>query len=160
MSDEQLTKCRGAIRSVAFGWNEYEGKREPQLVAKFYITEGDGVGTHETWFASLSGDKASTGKLFRDYTFESLRECGWTGTDDEIGDLPALVEAGKLANVVPLVIRKKQNSKGEVKTSIKYVGGGGSPKIDLKDKAMSPADVAAFARSMKKPGPKSDGSPF
>lgn len=147
MSNEYETRCNGIMRSAQFGWNEYEGVRQPQLVARFELIDGDDAGKFDTWFGSLSEDENSKGIQFYEYTIKSLRACGWTG--DDLSEIPDLAENGSLAKEVSLVRTHKVLDTGETKTKIKYVGGGGGAKIDLKENAMTEREVADFARRMR-----------
>lgn len=151
--DKKQVKCRGVLRGLQFGWNEYQGARQPQIVARFELLDGENAGSYDTWFGSLSEDMSSKGRPFAEYTWDALRHCGWTG--DDLTQLPALAEAGKLARPVSLVREIKTGTDGKQKTLIKYVNGDGS-KVDLKDKAMSTSDIAALAKRMR---PGGSGAP-
>lgn len=153
------TRCKGILRSAQPGWNEFKDKetgeviRQPQFVCRFEMTDGDDAGKFETWFASLSEDENKNGKQFCEFTFESLRQCGWTGSD--LAEIPSLAESGALSTEVNLVREHKQKQdktgKWEWRSQIKYVGGGnGGAKVDLKENAMTQAELASFAKRMSR----------
>ena len=66
MTTEYKSFHTGILRSIQFGWNEYEGNRYPQVVGRFEIVSSADpsnslVGQHQTWFGSLS-EEESQGK--------------------------------------------------------------------------------------------------
>lgn len=140
------SKCKAVLRSVDFGWSEYQGTKRPQLLAKFELSDGPDKGQRETWFASLSDDKNSKGVPFCDFTFAGLRACGWTG--DDISELPYLVEQGHLSKEVTVTRETKVGKDGKERSSIKYVSG---PRAsDSKgDKSMSASELVALAKTLK-----------
>lgn len=142
------TRCTAILRSVAFGWNQFEGKQTEQLVGKFEIMDGDDVGKFETWFGSLSEDENKKGRPFLEFTRDALKTCGWTG--DDWTELPGLVQDGFLANAVSIVRKHRQDPEtGKWRSQVKYVNSPGGANIDLKEKAMNPAEIAAFSKRMK-----------
>lgn len=144
---ENESRCRGVMRSLQFGWNDYQGVRRPQIVARFELLDGDDKGKLDTWFASMSEDLTAKGdKTYCDHTVESLRACGWTGCD--LSELPTLVDAGKLSCEVVLV-RVHKMKDGKANTLIKYVNKLGAAKVDLKGNAMGAGDVADLAKRMR-----------
>ena len=115
------SKCKAILKSVTFEEREYKGEVKPQLVGTFEIIDGEDRSRTETWFASLSEERASTGKRFVDYTIEALRACGWKG--DDLTELPALAEAGKLSNEVQIVREHRTGQDGRWRSKVKYVNG-------------------------------------
>lgn len=140
------TRCTAILRGAAFGWSEYEGRQQPQLVGRFEILDGDDQGKFETWFGSLSEDENTKGRPFWEFTRDALRTCGWTG--DDFSEVPGLIAEGKLANEVAIV-REHRQKDGKWRSSVKYVNSPGGANVDLKDKAMSPSEIADFAKRMK-----------
>jgi len=146
-NDTYEIRCRGVLRGVQFGWDEYEGVRRPQLVGRFKILDGEDAGKYETWFASLSDDVSSKGRSFYEYTIDGLRTCGWTG--DDLSELPAIVDGGACASEVSLVREFKLGNDGKWRSKGRGGNRVGAVKVDLKGNAMTDAEVLDFARKMK-----------
>lgn len=113
-----------------FGWTKNQNE---QVAVSFEATEGDFAGERIAWFGFFT-DKTQK------RTVESLRLCGWKGTD--LSDL-----SGLDANEVKIVVAEEEYE-GKVTLKVQWVNsltGGG---IALKQ-VMTDAEKRTFAARMK-----------
>jgi hypothetical protein len=124
-------------RSIQLGWTS-TGKE--QLAVEFQIDGPDDpdAGRSITWFGFF------TDKTF-DKTVEALRALGWTGPD--LTELPALAEAGDLAQVVEIVVGHEEYG-GELSARVRWVNKPGAGRVKL-EKPMSADEARMFAARVR-----------
>lgn len=115
-----------------------------QIGIDFEILEGPNVGHHITWYGYFTEETWER-------TIESLRTCGWGGSDlSELGSpdgsgRPA-AESGLDANEVRIVIAHEPDLQGEYRARVKWVNSVGG--VAMKDR-MDVGAAKAFAQKMR-----------
>jgi hypothetical protein len=124
-------------RSIQFGKTS---KGDEQIAIGFEIV-GEGnpdVGRQLTYYGMFTDSTI-------DFTVEALRNCGWTG--DELAELPALADAGQLANEVSLVVEHEE-WEGKWREKVKWVNRPGGGKVKLAD-PLDDQSLGRFSSMMK-----------
>jgi len=104
-----------------------------QVHIKFCITSGPDEGQHVIWFGYFNSPENAK------RTLESLRFCGWAGTD--ISDL-----TGIDANEVEVVVEQEEYN-GKTRAKVRWINEiGGGPSVS---KRMTDVQRQAFAARMK-----------
>jgi hypothetical protein len=131
--------CIAVLRAAQFAETK---KGDEQIVLGFEITDPsrpDEVGMHISYFGTFGPNSI-------DFTVDAIRACGWTG--DDVSEVPALAEAGQLANEVRLKI-EHETYEGKLRAKVKFVNKvGGGAKIKL-ERTLDDDRVKRFAASMK-----------
>jgi hypothetical protein len=131
-------------RSVQFGWTE---KGKEQIAIGFELTHPDDpdCGARITYFGTFTD--AEEGKKYGalDFTMQAIRYIGYTG--DDLSELPALAEAGQLAQEVELVVQHEEYN-GALSAKVKFVNRPGGGQVQLK-KPLDERELKVFAQAMK-----------
>ncbi len=105
----------------------------PQVAVGFEILDGGG---HISWHGFLSAAAEQR-------TIEAIQGMGWEGND--ITELPALMDAGKLSRVVEIVVVNEEYN-GKVRPKIKFVNAVGGRMAPLKGGALAYVQARIKAR--------------
>lgn len=160
MSDDKIKKVMARGRTLAVG---AAGTGTPQVTVGFEVLAEEGGSI--TWHGFLT-------PAAEERTIESLQAMGWEGND--ITECEGLMEAGKLAKVVELVL-VQETYKEKVRWKVKYVNavGGRTKRLDSNSLAEVQARIKARIGEVSRsngtpppqvqqdiPPPKDDDIPF
>lgn len=128
---------KAVCRSLQFGFTSKGGE---QVAVEFEIVgEDDEEAGHSiTWFGFFTEKTMAR-------TIESLRYLGWAG--DDLSELPALAEAGQLAQEVEIVV-DHEKYEGKWSTKVRWVNRPGGGRVQL-ERPMEGSDLKTFAARMK-----------
>lgn len=109
-----------------------------QVAISFVINDGEHAGENLSYFGTFTENAL-------EYTEKALRACGWDG--DDLAELPALAEAGKLGPA-QIVVRHEEY-KGEKKVKVKFVNKPGGKFTFDAENAIEGQGLKSFAAKMK-----------
>jgi hypothetical protein len=104
---------------------------KPCVGVEFELVE---TGSHITWYGYFT-DKT------QERTIESLRFCGWTGTD-----LDNLSEIGTKEKLTVQLVIEQEEYEGKVRAKVQWVNRGGGLQLN---KPLAGTEARAFAARMK-----------